>query len=100
MSRADQLRRVMTIWDEERQKAGMRKGKYAQPRDKYLVTFFSEELTDEELHGAIANFLTDEWWSSEGKRFQDLEHFIRNYGRFLPDVYNPKSNDVFFLERE
>ena len=100
MARADKLRRVMAIWDDERQKAGMRKGKYGQPRDKYLVTFFSEDLTDEGLHGAIRNFLADEWWCSEGKRFQDLEHFIRNYGRFLHDVYKHETDDIFFLERE
>lgn len=100
MARADQLRKAMSIWDAERKKLNMRKGKYGQPRDKYLVTFFAEDISDDELHQAIANFLTDEWWSLEGKKFQDLEHFIRNYGRFMPDAYEQETNDIFMLERE
>ena len=103
MTRAEAMKRVMRIWDAERADLKMRKGKYGQPRDKYLLTFFAEELSDEELHKAIHNFLTDEWWDTEGKRFRDLEHFIRNYGTFLPDVYQPDRNrhsDIFMLERE
>lgn len=103
MTRAEAMKRVMRIWDAERADLKMRKGKYGQPRDKYLLTFFAEELSDEELHEAIHNYLTDEWWNTKGKRFQDLEHFIRNYGSFLPDVYQPdrsRHSDIFMLERE
>lgn len=104
MTRAEAMKRVMRIWDAERADLKMRKGKYGQPRDKYLLTFFAEELSDEELHEAIHNFLTDEWWNTEGKKYQDLEHFIRNYSNFMPDVYElPRKvsdSDIFILERE
>lgn len=59
-------------------------------RPTYYDCFLMEEFEDEEIKVAMRNFLTDPWWSNEGKGYQDLEHFIRNYTRFMPDAYDAK----------
>lgn len=98
MKRAEKLKHLMSIWDDERSKLGMRTGKYGQPRQTYLTIFLAEDLSDLETYQAVENFLTDSWWSSEGRKYQDLEHFIRNYSRFLPDFSEP--DGIYKIERE
>ena len=98
MTRAQQLKRLMYIWDNARSKQGMRTGKYGQPRQQYLTVFLAEDLPEQELYQAMENFLTDSWWSNEGKKYQDLEHFVRNYSRFLPDSEEP--DGIYKIERE
>ena len=83
---ARELKRVMEIWDNERVKLGMRPGKYGQPRAQYLQTFLAENFSDQELYQLIEKFLTDPWWNQKkSKRFQDLEHLIRNYSMYMDD---------------
>ena len=98
MTRAQQLKRLMYIWDNARSKQGMRTGKYGQPRQQYLTVFLAEDLPEQELYQAMENFLTDPWWSNEGKKYQDLERFVRNYSRFLPDSEEP--DGIYKIERE
>ena len=98
MTRVQQLKRLMYIWDNARSKQGMRTGKYGQPRQQYLTVFLAEDLPEQELYQAMENFLTDPWWSNEGKKYQDLEHFVRNYSRFLPDSEEP--DGIYKIERE
>ena len=56
----------------------------------YFDCFVMEEFEEEAIKAAMKNFLTDPWWVKEAKGFQDLEHFIRNYTRFMPDAYSEK----------
>lgn len=98
MTNAQGLKWLMSIWDNERSKLGMRTGKYGQPRKQYLTVFLAENLSELEIYQAMENFLADPWWSGEGKKYQDLEHFVRNYSRFLPDPEEP--DGIYKIERE
>lgn len=100
MSQAQELRKVMGMWSKMRTKLGMKGKKYGQPRNQYMITFFEEELDEVEIFTAMENFLTDEWWSNDGKAYQDLEHFIKNYPKFLSDRYKKQEKNIFSVERE
>lgn len=87
-TQAEAYSKALDAWDSMRAKLGLQGHKYGKPRQFYLKQFCREDFDKPYLYEAMENFLTDPWWSdSEHVKFQDLEHFIRNYEQFLPENY-------------
>lgn len=88
-TQAEAYGKALDAWDNMRAKLGLHGHKYGKPRQFYLKQFCREDFDKPDLYEAMENFLTDPWWSdSEHVKFQDLEHFIRNYEQFLPENYH------------
>lgn len=100
MTEAQQLIKLTAMWDNERVKLGKRPGKYGQPRKQYLKGFFAEAANreDVDIYRAIENFMTDPWWSTQGLKFQDLEHFVRNYSQFMPE--DSVEGSIYTVQRD
>lgn len=102
MRQADAYAKAMDAWDNMRAKLGLKGHKYGVKRQLYIQQFSREDFDKPDIYIAMENFLTDPWWSDpEHVKFQDLEHFIRNYDKFMPENYVRKEEKKkpFMLER-
>lgn len=103
MKQAEAHDKALDAWDNMRAKLGLKGHKYGKPRQIYLKQFCREaDFSKPDLYCAMENFLTDPWWCDpEHVKFQDLEHFIRNYEDYLPDNYIRKEikKKPFLVER-
>lgn len=100
MTQAEAQKRAYQAWDDIRAKLNLKGHKYGVPRQLYLRQFSREDFQSPDIYTAMENFLTDPWWSSpDHVKYQDLEHFIKNYEKFMPENYErsePEDKPLIF----
>lgn len=99
----DKLVATQKIWCSVREELGLKGSKFGIVAEANFEQFCFEKLDGAEIKQAMRNFLQDPWWNGEGKKWQDLNHFIRHYPEFTSDVYNAaevKAKSRYQIQRD